>query len=128
MERIEAEPFWLRSPDFADVFVRCEASKCLQPAAEIIGVDKVAQVPAKLIVVVVVEAFYRRIFDGAVHPLDSTVVDFVGNGLHQRPEKVPGNVDVEIADRTALELLLWLFVASDLRQPRNTVALKASMQ
>src|SRR5690606_29566238 len=90
-------------------------------------------------------------------------VDFIGNSLRQRPEKVPGNasgcllnklsegelgssvdgyeeikpafsrmhlgnVNVEIADRIALELLLWLFVASDLRQPRNTVALKASMQ
>jgi len=90
-------------------------------------------------------------------------VDFVGNGLHQRPEKVPGNasgsllnklgkgelgssidgyeeieptfrrlhlgnVDVEKADRIALELLLWFFFASDLRQSRNTVALKASMQ
>lgn len=222
MERIEAEPFWLRRPDFADVFVRCEASKCLQPAAEIVGVDKVVQVPAELIVVVVVEAFYRRVLDGSVHPLDLTIcpwvarfgqtvldveisashlermatkghvvtahdlyifrgpaitgwigevgpvvsqygVDFVGNGLRQRPEEVTGNasgcllnklgkgelgspvdgyeeiepafsrmhlgnVDVKIADRIALELLLWLLVASDLRQPRNTVALKASMQ
>lgn len=76
MERIEAEPFWLGSPDFADVCVRCEASKCLQPAAEIVGVDKVAQVPAK-IVVVVVEAFYRRILDGAVHPLDQTICPWV---------------------------------------------------
>lgn len=79
-------------------------------------------------------------------------VDFIGNGLRQRPEKFPGNasgcllnklsegelgssvdgyeeikpafsrmhlgnVNVEIADRIALELLLWLFVASDLGQP-----------
>lgn len=39
-----------------------------------------------------------------------------------------GNVNVEIADRIALELLLWLPVASDLGQPGNTVAPKASMQ
>jgi hypothetical protein len=44
-------------------------------------------------------------------------VDFIGNGLHQSPEEVPGNtsvgnVDVEIANRIALELLLRLFVAS----------------
>jgi len=73
MERIEAEPFWLRNPDFADLFVRCEASKCLQPAAEIVDIDKLAQVPAKLILVVVVEVFYRRIPDGAVHPLGLTI-------------------------------------------------------
>jgi hypothetical protein len=39
-----------------------------------------------------------------------------------------GNIDMEIANRIALERLLRLFVASNLRQPRHTVALKASMQ
>ena len=38
------------------------------------------------------------------------------------------NIDVEIANRIALELLLRLFVASNIWQPRNTMALKASMQ
>ena len=39
-----------------------------------------------------------------------------------------GNVDVEIADRVALELLLGPLVAFDIGEPRNTMALKASMQ
>lgn len=39
-----------------------------------------------------------------------------------------GNLDVKIADQIAFELLFCLLVAFDLRQPRNIVALKASMQ
>jgi hypothetical protein len=34
-------------------------------------------VPAKLIVVLVVEAFYRGVLDGAVHPLDLTIRSWV---------------------------------------------------
>ncbi len=58
---------------FADVLVRCEASKCLQAAAEIVDIYRAAQARAELIVVVVVEAFYRRILDGPVHALDLTI-------------------------------------------------------
>jgi hypothetical protein len=39
-----------------------------------------------------------------------------------------GNIDMEIANRIAFELLLRLFVAPNLRQPRHAEALKASMQ
>ena len=39
-----------------------------------------------------------------------------------------GDVDVEVADRVALELLLRRLVALDLRQPADAVALQAAMQ
>jgi hypothetical protein len=38
------------------------------------------------------------------------------------------NVDMEVADGVALELLLRFLVAFDIGQPRNTMTLKASMQ
>lgn len=39
-----------------------------------------------------------------------------------------GDVDVEVADRIGLELLLGWFVAFDFRQAGNAVALQATMQ
>lgn len=39
-----------------------------------------------------------------------------------------GDVDVDVADRVALELLLGWLVAFDVRQTRNAVALQATMQ
>lgn len=39
-----------------------------------------------------------------------------------------GNVDVEVADRIALELLLRWFVAFDIRQSTDPMALQAAMQ
>ena len=39
-----------------------------------------------------------------------------------------GDVDVEVADRVALERLLGRLVAVDLRQPADAVALEAAMQ
>jgi len=40
---------------------------------------EVAQVSAKLIVAVVVEAFYLRILNGGVHPLDLTIRPWVAS-------------------------------------------------
>ena len=39
-----------------------------------------------------------------------------------------GDVNVELTDRVALELLLRRFVALDLRKPADTVSLQAAMQ
>ena len=39
-----------------------------------------------------------------------------------------GDVDVEVADRVALELLLGRLVAFDIRQAADAVALQAAMQ
>ena len=39
-----------------------------------------------------------------------------------------GNVDMEVANRIGLELLLWSLVAFNIWQPFNTMALKAAMQ
>ena len=39
-----------------------------------------------------------------------------------------GNIDMEVANRVGLELLLWSLVALNLRQPFDAVALKAAMQ
>jgi hypothetical protein len=39
-----------------------------------------------------------------------------------------GNIDMELANRIGLELLLWIFVAFHIWQPFDAVALKAAMQ
>lgn len=39
-----------------------------------------------------------------------------------------GNVDVEVADRVALEFPLRRFVALDIREPADAMALQAAMQ
>ena len=49
-------------------------------------------------------------------------VELAFGGLHL------GDVDVEVADRVALELLLGRLVAFDLRQAADAVALQAAMQ
>ena len=48
---------WLRSPDFADVFVRGQAAECLETACIIVGIKEVAEMVAKLIVTIVVIPF-----------------------------------------------------------------------
>ncbi len=58
---------------FADEFVGCEAFEGLQSSPEIVGADEVGHVISQLVVVVVVEAFDRRLLDRAVHPFDLTV-------------------------------------------------------
>ena len=44
MDRIEDEPVWIRSPDFGDVFVGCEAAERLEPAGGVIGSHEVGEV------------------------------------------------------------------------------------
>jgi len=56
-------------------------------------------------------------------PIDGDIeVEFAFGGAHF------GNVDVEVADRVGLELLLRLSVACHLLQPADPVALLATMQ
>lgn len=73
MERIYPEPFRLGCPLFADKFIGRQTLQSLQPAAEVVGVYEVAQVLAQLRVIVVMEAFDGRFFDGPVRPLDLPV-------------------------------------------------------
>src|ERR1700730_13558814 len=73
MDRIESESIWLFGPCFADSFVGCEAVEGLQSACEIVGGDEVRQVGAQLLVGLVVEAFYGRLLDRAVHAFDLAV-------------------------------------------------------
>ncbi|MBB4233063.1 hypothetical protein GGD56_006966 [Rhizobium mongolense] len=56
VERIEGEAFGLPRPCLADEFVRGEALKGLESAAEVVGGDKVGKMLAELFVVVVVAA------------------------------------------------------------------------
>ena len=46
MDWVEDESIRLRCPCLADVFVRCEASEGLEPAAEVVGRDEVGEVAA----------------------------------------------------------------------------------
>jgi hypothetical protein len=69
MDWIEAEPFGLVCPDFADELIGCETFEGLEPAAEIVCGDKVGQMLAELVVIVVVKAFDGRLLDCAVHSL-----------------------------------------------------------
>src|SRR5690349_24982795 len=73
MERIESESFGLRGPDLADELVGCESLQGLEPAAEVVGGDEVDEMPAELVVAVVVEALDGGVLDGPVHPLDLTI-------------------------------------------------------
>ena len=55
----------------------CEAFEGLKPSAEIVGCDEVGEVASELIVAVVVEASDGGFLDGAVHPLDLSVIRYV---------------------------------------------------
>jgi hypothetical protein len=66
---VEFESFWFDCPSFADELVGCEASEGLQSPCEIEGADEVGEMPAELIMAVVVVAFDGRVLDGSVHPL-----------------------------------------------------------
>ena len=57
MERVEGESIWLICPCLADRFIGGEAREGLEASAEIVGVDEVGQVGAKVIVRVIMEAF-----------------------------------------------------------------------
>ncbi len=73
LERVEFESFRLGSPAFTDELVGREAFERLEPSAEIVGVNEVCEMPSQLVVIVVVIALDRGVFDGAVHALDLTV-------------------------------------------------------
>ncbi len=67
---IKFESFRLSCPDFADVFVGCEAAECLQATRKIVCGEKVAEMRAQLIMAVVVKPFDRGVFDSPIHSLD----------------------------------------------------------
>ena len=67
------ESFGLDCPSFADELVWREAFEGLETAAEIVSGDEVFEMGSELFVVVVVEAFDRRLLDRAVHPFDLSV-------------------------------------------------------
>ena len=73
MERVERESYWFGCPCFADGFVGGETLEGLQSAAEVVGVDEVVEVPAELVVGVVVEALDGGFLDRPVHAFDLTV-------------------------------------------------------
>ena len=64
--------FWVRCPDFADVFVGREAARGLETTREVVRIQEVREV-AELIVAVVVIPFDCRLLDRTVHPFDLTV-------------------------------------------------------
>ena len=64
MERIECESFWLGSPALAYEFVGREALEGFEPLAEVIGVDKVGEMPSKLFVIVILIFYSWRRFAG----------------------------------------------------------------
>src|SRR5271169_5547346 len=73
MDRIERESFGLFCPELANVFVGREAIERLKTLGEVVGADEVGEVASKLIVSLIVEAFDRRLLEGAVHALDLAV-------------------------------------------------------
>jgi len=73
VDRVEGEPFRLRSPDFADVFVRGQTVQCLQPAGVVTGGYVVAKVRPELLMILTVETFHYCFFDGAICLLDLTI-------------------------------------------------------
>src|SRR6516162_535120 len=73
MERIEAEPIRVLCPAFADVLVRREASQGFQPLGKVVSREEGGEMPAKLIVAVVMIAADGGLFQRAVHALDLAV-------------------------------------------------------
>ena len=71
---IEFKSLWFDCPSFADELVGCESFEGLQSPSEIVRADEVGEMPAELIMAVVVVAFDGRVLDGSVHPFDLTVV------------------------------------------------------
>ena len=59
VERFERESFWFDYPGFADGFVWCEALEGLQSSAEVVSVDEVGEMPAELVVGIVVVRWPR---------------------------------------------------------------------
>lgn len=70
MERIECG---LSGPRLADEFVGREALEGLEPARKVVSRDEVGEMPAELVVALVVEALDGGVLDGPVHSLDLAV-------------------------------------------------------
>ena len=61
-------------PDFIDVFVEGETLNGLQPTAEVVGIDKVINLPLELLRPVIVVAVDGSVLDGAVYSLNLSVI------------------------------------------------------
>lgn len=68
LDWIEPEAVGLFSPDFADEFIGRQALQHLQSRGEVISHQKGLQVVLQLVMRLVV-AFYRGLFDGSTHTL-----------------------------------------------------------
>ena|SRR5450631_1958190 len=73
MDRVESESFGLFCPCSCDELIRRQPLQRLQSASEIVCVDEVREMRFELLVTVVMEAFYGRFLDRAVHSLDLSV-------------------------------------------------------
>ncbi len=80
MDRIEPESFGLCCPDAADVFIRREASKGLEPAGEIVCRDEITDMSAGLVVAFSVITSDGCLLDRPVHPLDLAICPGIGFG------------------------------------------------
>ena len=73
MDRIDSESLWVVCPDFADVFVRCEAFERLEASAVIVGADEVGEVALQLTMAIVVIALDGGFLDRSVHAFDLAI-------------------------------------------------------
>lgn len=73
MDRIEPELFGLDRPSFADELVGCQTFEGLEATTEVVGADKVGEMPFELFMVVVVVALDGGVLDRAVHSFHLTV-------------------------------------------------------
>lgn len=70
MVRISGKPLGFVLEAFADKFIRCEATRGFEPAAIVVGIDKVGQVRFELLAVIIVIAFDSGLLDRSVHAFD----------------------------------------------------------
>lgn len=73
MDWAESKSIWGLRPEFAEVFVGCEAFECLESSNEVAGFEEVVPVRFELIVGVVKVSLHGRVLDGSVHALDLSV-------------------------------------------------------
>jgi hypothetical protein len=70
---VEIESFRLIYPSFADELVGCQPFEGLETACEVVGIDKVGEMPKQLVVTVIVVAMDSGLLDGAVHAFDLAI-------------------------------------------------------
>ncbi len=73
MDWIYVESFWFFCPGFGDEFIGCETFECLEPSAEIIGIDEVCEMTFELLMTIVVVSLNGGLLDRSVHSLDLSV-------------------------------------------------------